>query len=59
MRGSLCFVGLILLFTTLMGGSAFRHSARKHLKNSLNPDLRKTNFKTQKGEYRIYVKNEK
>ena len=51
MRGSLCFVSLILLFTTLMGGSAFRHSARKHLKNSLIPALKKTNLKTHTGEY--------
>ena len=34
MRGSLCFVGLVLFLITLTVGSALRHSARKQWKNS-------------------------
>ena len=41
MRGSLCVVGLILLFTTLIEGSAFRHA------------LKKTDLETPLGKYII------
>ena len=42
MRGSLCVVGLILLFTTLKEGSALRHHARKESKKSTTLTLKKT-----------------
>ena len=45
MRGSLCVVGLILLFTTLKEGSALRHHARKESKKSSIPTLKKTYLK--------------
>ena len=52
MRGSLLgVVGLILLFTTLTEGSAFRHHARKKLKSSYNPTLKKTDLQTPTGLY--------
>ena len=51
MRGSLCVVGLILLLTTLTEGSAFRHHARKQLKRSFIPALKKTDRKTLTGKY--------
>ena len=50
MRGSLCVVGLILLFTTLTEGSAFRHHAMKQLKKSLIPAR---NLETPLGKYII------
>ena len=50
MRESMCVVGLILLFTTLTEGSAFRHPARKELKNSyFIPVPKKTDDKTLLG----------
>ena len=51
MRGILCIVGLILLFTTLTEGSAFRHSTRKQWKNSFTPFLRKPNHENSLGKY--------
>ena len=58
MRGSLCVVSLILLFTTLTEGSAFHHSAGKQLRNShIPPASRKTNSKTQTGGFK-YIKED-
>ena len=52
MRGFLCVVGLILLLLiTLTEGSAFRHHARKQLKRSFIPALKKTDRKTPRGKY--------
>ena len=52
MRGSLLgVVGLILLFTTLTEGSAFHYHARKKLKSSFNPSLKKADRKTPTGLY--------
>ena len=55
-RSLLCVVGLILLFTTLTEGSAFRHHARKQLKGSFNPPLKKTDCKTLTGKLYIQYK---
>ena len=49
MKGSLCVVGLTLLLT-LTEASTFRHHARKELKNSRIPSLKKTDLKTPHGK---------
>ena len=50
MKAVLCLASLILLLTTLVEGSAFRHQSRRELKKPLTQTLRKTYPKTPSGK---------
>ena len=54
MRVSLCVVSLILLFTTLTGGSAFRHHVRARTRKQLKNSLKKTDLNSPLGKIPMY-----